>query len=164
MARLQDVPGLLFLVVGGGARLAALQAGAARRGLGNVRFLPHQPRERLAQVLAAADLHVVTLLPGLDDLIMPSKLYGILAAGRPMLFIGAAGGSTARWVEGTKAGVAVATGDAAAAEQAIRRLVAAPELVVAWGRCARSLHEFEHTPERAAAHWQAVLAPLGARS
>ena len=57
----------------------------ATAGLGNVRFSPYQPRERLAEVLASGDLHVVPLRAGLAASSVPSKTYSILAAGRPLL-------------------------------------------------------------------------------
>lgn len=60
-----------------------LEARAGSQGLGNVRFLPYQAKERLAESFAAADVFVVSLKRGLAGYIVPSKLYGILAAGRP---------------------------------------------------------------------------------
>jgi len=82
-ARLRAVPDLEVVIVGEGVKKTALQALAARLGLANVRFLPYQPKERLVESFAAADVFVVSLLPGLAGYIVPSKLYGILAAGRP---------------------------------------------------------------------------------
>jgi colanic acid biosynthesis glycosyl transferase WcaI len=74
-----------FVFVGEGARKAELIAKAALWSLGNVRFLPYQPKEQLAESLGAADLHLIPLQRGLAGLIVPSKLYGILAAGRPYI-------------------------------------------------------------------------------
>jgi len=98
-ARLQDErPEVLFLFVGEGPRKADLQAQVQRRGLSNVRFLPFQPRERLAQSLSAADLHLVTMQAALRGLVVPSKLYGALGVGRPVLFLGPSGSEAARVV------------------------------------------------------------------
>jgi glycosyltransferase involved in cell wall biosynthesis len=72
-----------FVVVGDGARRAALEARARERGLGNVTFMPYQPREDMGKSYATADLFLVSLKPGLAGYIVPSKLYSILAAGRP---------------------------------------------------------------------------------
>jgi glycosyltransferase involved in cell wall biosynthesis len=72
-----------FLFVGEGAAKPGLRDQANHLGLDNVRFLPYQPKERLGESLAAADVHLITLHPGLAGYIVPSKLYGILAAGRP---------------------------------------------------------------------------------
>jgi colanic acid biosynthesis glycosyl transferase WcaI len=82
-ARLRGHRDIVFAIVGDGASRAALEARARAEGLGSVRFLPYQPRVRLAESYASADVFVVSLKPGLAGCIVPSKLYGILAAGRP---------------------------------------------------------------------------------
>jgi glycosyltransferase involved in cell wall biosynthesis len=98
-ARLRDErPDVLFLFVGEGPRKDELRRQVQRRGLGNVRFLPFQPMERLHQSLSAADLHLVTMRPALEGLVVPSKLYGALGVGRPALFLGPSGSEAARVV------------------------------------------------------------------
>ena len=87
---LRHEPGIVFVFVGGGARRSALERQARSRELPNVRFFPAQPRERLAASLSAGDLHVVTLHPDCAPTVFPSKVYGIAAVGRPLLFIGPA--------------------------------------------------------------------------
>jgi colanic acid biosynthesis glycosyl transferase WcaI len=82
-ALLKDVPDLIVVFQGEGVMKAELQARAGNLGLGNVRFLPYAPREQLSESFASADLFVVSLQRGLSGYIVPSKLYGILAAGRP---------------------------------------------------------------------------------
>jgi len=81
--RLRAHDGIRFVFVGDGARKAALEALSRERGLHNVMFVPYQPREAMAYSYAAADLFLVSLKPGLAGYIVPSKLYSILAAGRP---------------------------------------------------------------------------------
>jgi glycosyltransferase involved in cell wall biosynthesis len=76
---------VVFLFVGEGAAKSRLMAWAKDQNLGNVRFLPYQPKERLGESLSAADVHLVPLQRGLAGYIVPSKLYGILAAGRPYI-------------------------------------------------------------------------------
>ncbi len=93
-----DRPTIQFLFVGAGPRKADLQRQVDRHELSNVAFLPFQPRERLAESLSAADLHLVTMRPELEGLVVPSKLYGALGAGRPALFLGPAGSEAARTV------------------------------------------------------------------
>ena len=100
MALLKDEPELVFLFIGAGCGYRALRAATASRGLGNVVFRPYQDRAQLPQSLTAPDLHLVTLQPELEGLVMPSKLYGALAAGRPVVFIGDPAGDAARLVEG----------------------------------------------------------------
>jgi colanic acid biosynthesis glycosyl transferase WcaI len=74
---------VVFVINGGGSAQPELMAAGA--GLANLRFVEMQPRERLAEVLASADLHVIPLRRGLARSSVPSKLYSILAAGRPVL-------------------------------------------------------------------------------
>jgi glycosyltransferase involved in cell wall biosynthesis len=81
--RLRHLEELEIVFVGDGVKKAALMEEARLSGLDNVRFLPFQPKENLRESFAAADLFVVSLKRGLAGVIVPSKLYGILAAGRP---------------------------------------------------------------------------------
>jgi len=83
--RLRSRDRLVMLIVGEGARREALEREAAGRGLTNIRFLPYQPKETLHESFAAADAFLVSLKPGIEGYIVPSKLYGILAAGRPYI-------------------------------------------------------------------------------
>jgi len=82
-SRFGSAPDVVFLFVGDGVRRDALEADVTRRGLDNVLFLPYQPRASLRDSYATADVFIVSLKPGLAGYIVPSKLYGILAAGRP---------------------------------------------------------------------------------
>jgi len=82
-AWLRDFPDIQVVYVGDGVKRPALEARARALGLPNIRFLPYQPKERLAESFASADVFVVSLKRGLAGYIVPSKLYGILAAGRP---------------------------------------------------------------------------------
>ncbi|PYM50121.1 MAG: hypothetical protein DME16_07220 [Candidatus Rokuibacteriota bacterium] len=82
-ARLRGEPGIEWVLMGGGARQAALAARVSELGLERVRFLPRQPEEGLADAFGSADIFVIGLRQGLAGCIVPSKLYGILAAGRP---------------------------------------------------------------------------------
>lgn len=79
-----------FIFIGEGGRLPEVQRSVCSRRLRNVRFLAPQPANRLAESLSAADLHLVTMHDQLGGLVVPSKFYGITAAGRPTVFIGPA--------------------------------------------------------------------------
>ena len=79
---------IVFLMIGEGPRRAEIQREATSRGLDNMRFLPAQPPGKLSESLSAADVHLVTMRPPLCGLVVPSKFYGVLAAGRPCLFVG----------------------------------------------------------------------------
>jgi glycosyltransferase involved in cell wall biosynthesis len=78
---------ICFLFVGDGVQKQPLKVDAERRGLRNVRFLPYQPKSELPESLSAADIQVVSVKPGVIHCLMPSKLYGILAAGCGVLAI-----------------------------------------------------------------------------
>jgi len=82
-SRLRPYSDLVVTLVGDGAKRQSLEAQARLQGLTNVRFLPYQPKHRLLDSFATADVFVISLKRGLAGYIVPSKLYSILAAGRP---------------------------------------------------------------------------------
>ncbi|MDW3217964.1 MAG: glycosyltransferase family 4 protein [Acidimicrobiales bacterium] len=118
---LQERDDLVFVVNGGGSTRPALEAAA--RGLTNIRFVDFQPAERLPEVLAAADIHVIALRSGLGRSSVPSKMYSILAAGRPVLASIDAGTEVQRVIDATGAGTTVPPDDAAAFRQGVLDLV-----------------------------------------
>lgn len=83
-----DEPDIRFLFIGDGPRRDWIKAQVQVRGLRNVRFLPFQPRDRLDESLSAADLHLVSMRVEARGCVVPSKVYGALAAGRPCIFLG----------------------------------------------------------------------------
>ena len=129
--RLRHRAEILFLLVGGGAAEADLKAEAARRGLPNVRFLPYRPKAELAESLSAADLHLVSTDARAVPFLMPSKLYGVLAAGVPTVCVAPAGSELAATVEGETTGEpcgwAVEPGDVAGLAAAIAAAADASE-------------------------------------
>jgi glycosyltransferase involved in cell wall biosynthesis len=149
--------GWLFLFVGGGANMQPLRQKAEQEGLHNMRFLPLQPREQLADSLAAADVHVSCLLPGLEGLIVPSKLYGILAAGRPVIVIGDPDGEQARVVRAAHCGSVIGCGEGAALVDELRRMRAEPEWLQEASLNARHLFEERYTLKAAVHKWRQVL-------
>jgi len=84
-ARVQTRPQIQFVMIGEGVQKARLERMAGELGLTNVRFLPYQARDELSQSLSAADVHFVSMHPRVADCLMPSKLYGILASGTPIV-------------------------------------------------------------------------------
>ena len=154
---LRDDARLGFLVAGGGAGMVRLQAAVKERGLQAFRFLPYQPEAGLSDLLASADVHLVCLKPELEGLIVPSKLYGILAASRPALCWGDVDGETARELGRTGAGMAVAAGDAAGLAHAIRALQSSPNLRFDLGRRAREAFVARYTVGQSVAAWRRLL-------
>jgi glycosyltransferase involved in cell wall biosynthesis len=152
-----------FVLVGEGAQAAALRTRVAARGLGQVQFRPYQPRQRLAQSLGVPDLHVVALAPTFEGLVVPSKLYGALAAGRPVLFLGDAEGEVARFVRRHHCGLTVDPHDGAAIAAAIASLAADRAYCAAMGVRARIAALAEGSRDAAVAKWAALLESLGVR-
>lgn len=109
---LKEREDIIFLLIGDGAKAGEIKDYVRRHDLKNVRLLPYQPREALLYSLAAGDAHLVTLAEGLAGLSVPSKTYGILAAGRPVLFIGDPRSDIARLVTEHGCGEVVSSGDA----------------------------------------------------
>jgi glycosyltransferase involved in cell wall biosynthesis len=110
--RLREETDVLFVFIGGGARIAELERQVGERGLSNVLLLPQLSKERLDQGLTSADVHLVTLKPGLSGLLVPSKIYGVLAAGRPTVYVGPDDGEVADILRESGCGERVAPGDA----------------------------------------------------
>ena len=119
---LRDLDDLTVLVVGFGARYQELVALAKRLETDAVRFLPYQPREVLAQSLGSADVHVVGLSSGLSGYVVPSRLYGILSAGRPVIVAADPESETAQVVESVGCGVVIPPGRPELLADAIRDL------------------------------------------
>ena len=117
--RLRSRERLTFAVVGDGSKRPALEAMAAARGLANVRFFPYQPKALLHDSFAAADAFVVSLERGLEGFIVPSKVYGILAAGRPYIAATDASAEPAVIARDAGCGLVAAPGDAGALADAI---------------------------------------------
>jgi len=110
---------ILFLFIGGGPGEEALRRDAAASNLRNVRFLPSQPIDLLSQSLGAGDLHLVTMKEGMSGLVVPSKFYGVMAAGRPCLFVGPAKSEVAEFLTEHSSGCVLKPGDAEALTSAI---------------------------------------------
>ncbi|MEZ5899115.1 MAG: glycosyltransferase family 4 protein [Hyphomicrobiaceae bacterium] len=153
-----------WLFIGGGAQFDTLKSECAARGLSSVSFQPYQPRERLALSLSVADVHLVSLRPELEGLIVPSKFYGVAAAGRAAIFIGDADGEVARLIAEEHCGLTVAQGDGAALAQAIETLAADPVLCRALGESGRRAAEKRFALSTAVISWQDLLAALREKS
>jgi colanic acid biosynthesis glycosyl transferase WcaI len=122
-----------------------------------------QPKARLPEVLAAADVHVVPLKRGLAWASVPSKLYSILAAGRPVVASVDAGTEVARTIEAAGAGLSVPPGEPEAFTKAIRRLLDAPAEAAAMGASGRRFVEGWASPAAVAEAYEGLFAELIAR-
>ena len=161
--RLRDEPRVAFLMIGGGKRFAELAAAVQARGLGGAfRFLPYQTRALLSYSLGAADAHWVSLDPRLEGLMVPSKFYGIAAAGKPIIVIGDPNGELAQLVRRNDCGFAIAPGDSDALTATLRRLSETPQTVSDVGTRARKMLDAHFTRKQGLARWRRLLDQLDA--
>ena len=137
---LQDDQHFQFVLCGEGAARAALQQQAI--GLRNVHFFPLQPVERLNELLSTADIHVLTQRINAADLVMPSKLSGMLASGRPVIATAQPGTELASVIE--QVGILIPPENPFELAQAIQRLAHQPDLRLQLGQRGRAF---------ALAHW-----------
>lgn len=153
---LKDDRRILFAFVGDGPRRAELRAEIERRGL-VAEFRPYQPRASLGDSLTAADVHLITLKDGLVGTVAPSKLYGVLAAGRPVLYVGPAAGETPRLVDEAEIGFSIRCGDAAGLAEAIRAAADGAFDVASAGARARAAFEEAFTKSRGLRRLRAIV-------
>jgi glycosyltransferase involved in cell wall biosynthesis len=157
---LNGEPDVVFLIIGGGAQLQNVRNFAAIYGLTNIVERPYQARERLALSLGAADVHLITLKPQLEGLIVPSKFYGIAAAQRAIAFIGDAEGEVGALVRQYECGACFQVGDEQGLAQFIRQLAQNRAQAERMGRNARRALEAEWSQEKAFEQWHAALSSL----
>ncbi|MCX5578594.1 glycosyltransferase family 4 protein [Kaistia terrae] len=160
---LRDHEPIRFLLIGGGFGRQTIENEIGRRGLTNVILRPLQPRERLAESLSAADVHLISLRSALEPYVVPSKLYGIMAAGRPILFIGADDGEVATTLRSGNFGQTVAIGQGRALAAKIVEWQLDPALCEAMGRRARIAFENGHLRARGITEWLELLKALKAQ-
>jgi colanic acid biosynthesis glycosyl transferase WcaI len=151
-ALLQDRRDIVILFIGDGNRKPVLEAAVRERRISNVRFLPFQPREQLRWTYATADACLVSLKPGLSGYIVPSKVYPILAAGRPLIAAVDTMSEVAALIERHRCGVVVPPGDPRALAGAIIALAGQPRDREAMGGRARVAAELFARDRQVAAH------------
>ena len=155
---MRDIEDLVFVVNGGGSAIGEVRKRA--EGLDNFRVIPYQPVERVPEVLAAADIHVIPLRQGLAWSSVPSKLYKILAVERPVIASVDEGTEVGRVVVEAGAGHAVPPDDPAPLIASLRDLLASEAKREAMGKSGRSWVEQWTTPARAAAQYESVFVKL----
>lgn len=128
----------MVCVVGDGAHREHLQAMTQEKQWSHVRFFPYQPEERLRFSLAAAHVHLVTLKPDMSGLSVPSKIYGIFAAGRPAIFIGPEDSEAAAIIHEAQCGFVIRPGDHQAVVKALIAYRDSRALLDEHGRRARA--------------------------
>ena len=146
-----------FVLIGEGAGLDQLLEAVERKRLHHVSFHPYQPHDNLRQSLGAIDLHIVTLKEHMEGLVLPSKIYGVLAAGRPMAFIGDEDGEIADLIHQNEVGFAVGHGQGAGLAEKIQQLAQNSEGLRQMGANARHLFEQQYAMPIAISRWKQLL-------
>ena len=149
-----------FLFIGSGIRLASIEATVQQQELNNVIFQPYQPRERLGLSLTVPDVHLISLRPALEGLIVPSKFYGIAAAGRPTIYIGDLDGEIPRILKQSTCGYTVSIGNAKELSDRILELSQDTERVTQMGERARAVFDNRYAKRHALAAWQHLLTEI----
>jgi glycosyltransferase involved in cell wall biosynthesis len=130
-AELRDDPRLVFVFIGGGGQRAAIEAAVQRDRLERVLLLPYQPLGELHHSLSAADVHLVSMGDDMVGIVHPCKVYGAMAAARPVLYLGPRRSHIGELLERFDIGWHVEHGDLAAATAVLRDIGAAPEAELA---------------------------------
>ena len=150
------MPSVVFVINGDGSARKSLESSA--RGLANVKFADYQPIERLSEVLATGDIHLVPLRSGLARVSVPSKTYSIMASSRPVIAAIDPDTEIPRLLERSGAGVSVAPDDADALRAAITKLVDAPTLRESLGKNGREWVERHASPRAVAVAYEGLFA------
>jgi len=134
-AKLLEGENIALIFVGEGANRARLQLAA--QGSANVRFLPFRPAAEIPLVMAAGDVHIICVRRGLEGVVVPSKLYSVLAAGRPVLAVAAEESDVVRIVRQASCGLAADPDDPASVAAALRKMRDDPRELASMGQRAR---------------------------
>lgn len=157
---LRDNTQIVFLFIGEGARRPWLEDRVASEGLKNVIFRPYQPLERLSASLCVADVHLISLLPEMEGLIVPSKFYGVVAMGQPVLFVGDRQGEIARTIREAGNGMAFEVGDTMGLAAAIEKLSDDEGMRERWRSASSALHFASCHRDNRLISWTNLIAGL----
>ncbi len=158
--QLQTLPTLYFVVVGDGTRRKWLAEQVAREGLPNVLLLPYQPRSRVPQIYATSDLCLVPLKQGTATETFPSKIYTIMAAGRPVVASADPNSELAWVVAHAGCGWAVPPDNVAALAEAIATAYHERSTLAARGQAGRAFVVAHHSRQAVTAHYDTLIRRL----
>ncbi|MFQ6616831.1 MAG: glycosyltransferase family 4 protein [Fidelibacterota bacterium] len=159
----RDRYGILFLVIGEGVAKVELQKRAETLGLSNVRFMPFQPREDLPFIRASSDVQLSLYRPGASSDSMPSKVYEIMASGRPLLLSADEGSDAWNLVAGAGAGITVEPGNAAQLSEGIVSLYEDTSLREEMGRSGRIQAEKKFSKDAVVRQYNSLFHQVAAR-
>lgn len=153
---LQQKP-IQFVFIGSGAKRQAFEFRAKKLGLKNCKFLPYQDKKNLPYSLTACDLSLVSVSQGMEGLVAPSKLYGALAAGRPVAIICESHSYLRGILNEADCGKALSNGDAVGLAAFILHLATNPDLAKQMGKAGRDYMQSHFTPELIAKQYSQLL-------
>ncbi len=159
-ALLTSEPGIVFVLIGDGVQRQPVEEAVRGKNLPNVIFKPYQPSDLLTYSLGLADVHLISLRPELEGLIVPSKFYGIAAAGKPTIYIGDQAGEIPELLRREGCGFAVSVGDAPRLAACIGELYTNVSLKSQMGQRARALFECSYEKTVAMAQWERLIATI----
>jgi glycosyltransferase involved in cell wall biosynthesis len=160
--RLRDRRDIVFLFVGGGPRLAEVRRAQEAEPLPNLRILDYVPRADLGASLSLADVHLISLRPEMTGIVVPSKLYGAMAAARPVLFVGPDHCEAADTIRRAGCGLTVRPGDASGLVEALEQLAANPAMARGMGVLGRRVFESDFERETCCAAWCGLIEAVAA--
>jgi colanic acid biosynthesis glycosyl transferase WcaI len=163
LAGLDLGPRMRLAFVGGGKRKAEFLEMLRSRGVHEFADAPHQPRELLGDLICAADVHLVTLRRGIEGIMVPSKFYGAMCAGKPVIYVGAGSGEIARALKESGAGFAVEPGDVAALRDALRTAVTDAKRREDMARRAEEYSQIAGNSREMLRRWETLLSELDPR-
>jgi glycosyltransferase involved in cell wall biosynthesis len=158
--RLRHRSDILFLFAGGGPRLGEVKAAQERDQLTNVRLLDYVPRDQLHWSLALADVHLISMRPEMTGIVVPGKLYGAMAAGRPAIFVGPEHCEPADTIRNAGCGLTIKAGDVAGLIAAIELLASDPSIGRRMGERGRSALIAHHEQRLCCNYWFEMIREL----
>jgi colanic acid biosynthesis glycosyl transferase WcaI len=162
MERLKGDDSIRWVFVGGGVFHPTIERFVRERGIPNVIIKPYQPRESLGECLALADVHLVLMSSGFEGIIVPSKFYGVMAASRPVIFVGPCAAEAARVIMEERCGIVIPDGSASLLVRAIHRLRERPSFSLAFGQRGRRALERAYSLECSCEAWRRSIHALAA--
>jgi glycosyltransferase involved in cell wall biosynthesis len=153
---LKDEP-IKFVFIGEGAKTKIVKQAIDNYQLKNILLLPYQPRELLPLSLTACDISLVSLIPGAESIVAPSKLYGMLSAGRGIISISVPNSYIDKLLTNSGCGVNVPPDDPQQLADIIRQLARDNQRVKSMGEIARQLYETRYTFKRALEDYEKLI-------
>jgi glycosyltransferase involved in cell wall biosynthesis len=158
--RLRSRDDFVFLFVGGGPRLAEVKRAKEAEGLDHILLMDYFPREQLHASLSVADVHLITMRTEMTGIVVPGKLYGAMASGRPTLFVGPNHCESADTIRKAECGLTIPLGDVQGLVDAITSLSADPNFAGELGRRGRTAFLAEHEANHCCASWASMFGDL----